>query len=630
MLDKEKPFAFPNGIEHENAHLDKDDGNTLVGLLAMRSQRTPAGVALSHKRDGAWAELTWGQVLEEVKVLSAGLVAVGLQPGDRVAIFAGTSAQWILCDFAVSAAGGITVPIYASSTPDECQYLLNHSESVLIFVDNDEKDARQAGRLSRLRQKLTECPSVRQVVVFDGAGIDDQEMTLEEFRQRGEAAHQASPAAFDARLGQVEPDDVCSIIYTSGTTGEPKGVMLTHGSYFYTARSLERIQLMLPPDALIMFLPLAHVFGQMLKAGWVTIGYKLIIAESPEKLLANVAESQPTILPSVPRVFEKIYNTVLASGGGAAGTKGKLFRWAMAQFDRYFEARRAGRRHRSLSFELAKRLVFTKVAEGLRKKLGGRIRLFLSGGAPLPQKIAYFFDMIGFKILEGYGLTECTAAGTSNRPDDVHLGTVGRPSPGTELRLAYDGEILLRGPGLMKGYYKNPAATAEALDPDGWLHTGDIGELDANGCLRITDRKKDIIVTSGGKKLAPQKLENMLKGFPLISQALVHGDKRSYLTALLCVSEEQARQLLAKRGVTSGDYADLSRRPEIRQAVQQVVDQVNAELPPYSTLKKFVVLDHDLTQESGALTPTLKVKRKVCNERYETLLNDLYDERSIQ
>jgi long-chain acyl-CoA synthetase len=328
----------------------------------------------------------------------------------------------------------------------------------------------------------------------------------------------------------------------------------------------------------------------------------------------------------VPRVFEKVYNNVLANGSAAPGAKGKLFRWSFRLFNEYAEAKNEGREYSSLGFSLAKRLVFSKVAATLNEKLGGRMRLFVSGGAPLSRKIALFFDLLGFKVLEGYGLTETSAATTVNRPDKIKIGTVGPAVPGTELKIASDGEILIRGPGVMKGYFRNPAATAEVLEPDGWFHTGDIGELDSDGYLRITDRKKDIIVTAGGKKVAPQNLENLLKTFPLVSQAMVYGDRRKYLTALVCVSEEAGQKLLAERGVSVTSYADLSRRPEISAAVQQVIDQVNAHQPPYSTLKKFAIVDREFSQESGELTPTLKVKRKFTIQRYKAILDSLYDE----
>jgi len=352
----------------------------------------------------------------------------------------------------------------------------------------------------------------------------------------------------------------------------------------------------------------------------------MIFAQSTETLLADIGETSPTILPAVPRIFEKIYNAVVSNGTSAPGLKGKLFRWAMRHFEESVEARMQGRSHDSLSLALARRLVFSKVKATLDAKLGGRMRLFVSGGAPLSRKIAYFFDMLGFEVLEGYGLTETTGGATVNPPGRTRIGTVGPPMPGCEVKIASDGEILIRGPNVMKGYFNAPEATREVLEPDGWFHSGDIGEFDASGYVRITDRKKDIIVTAGGKNVAPQNLENSLKTFPIVSQAMVHGDKRKYLSVLITVNEEVARKMLSDQGITPpAAYAEVAARPEIASAVQKVLDTLNAHEPPYNQLKRFHVMDHDFTQESGDLTPTLKVKRKACTQRYQAILDGLYD-----
>jgi len=527
----------------------------LVELLRQRAA-SPTQVAASWKTGGRWVDVTWGELLEDVKALSAGLVALGVKPGDRVAIFSDTRLQWVVWDLAISAAQAITVPLYASNTPEEVRYILEHSESTLVFVDHDEPAPKQSGRLTRVRQKLAECPSVRQVVLLEGAVSGERELTVADLRARGAEAHAARPEVFEERGRALQPEDTCSIIYTSGTTGNPKGVLLTHRNWAYEAEAVKDIAVILPTDAVMLFLPLAHSFGQVVKAAWLRLGFKLIFAESLEKLMSNLVETKPTILPAVPRVFEKVYNGVVANGSAAPGLKGRLFRWAFALFDEYAEAKLHGREPPVLGMLLARKLVFSKVRATLDEKLGGSMRQFVSGSAPLAPKIAYFFDLIGYKVLEGYGLTETSAASCVNRPERIKIGTVGPPLPGTEVRIAPDGEILLRGPGVMKGYFKNEEATTEVLAADGWFHTGDIGEVDADGFVRITDRKKDIIVTAGGKNVAPQNLENTLKTFPLISQAIVHGDQRKYLVVLLTVAEEPARKLLADQGVTAGSYAE--------------------------------------------------------------------------
>jgi long-chain acyl-CoA synthetase len=601
---------------------------TLVDLLLARA-REPSKVAATHKTDGKWVDVSWGTILEEVKKLSAGLVASGVKPGDRVGIFAATSLQWLLCDLAISAAQAITVPIYASNTPDECRYILNNSECVLLFVDSDEQDAKQMGRVSRIRQKLREVPALRKIVIFSGAASGEREAKLADIIREGMASPAYAGLAFDARVARIKADDPACFIYTSGTTGDPKGVILTHGNWSYEASGASLIGMMRPDDSVMLFLPLAHSFAQVVKASWLGMSYRLIFAESIDKLLANLAEARPTVLPSVPRVFEKVYNNVIANGSTAPGVKGSLFRWSFRLFDEYVEAKKRGRDYSSLGFSLAKKLVFSKVTSTLNEKLGGNLRLFISGGAPLSPKIAYFFELLGFKVLEGYGLTETAAGTTVNLLNKIKIGTVGPPFPGTEIKIAADGEILIRGPGVMKGYFKNAAATQEVLEPDGWFHTGDIGELDADGYLKITDRKKDIIVTAGGKNVAPQNIENALKTHSLISHAMVYGDKRKYLSALICVNEEVARKLLAEMGITGKSYAEMAKTKELEAAVQAAVDQVNAEFPPYSQLKRFALLDHEFTQESGELTPTLKVKRKVATQRYKAILDGLYDGETI-
>lgn len=592
----------------------------LIEMLLARVASTKTWAA-THKTPSGWVQVSWAEVLDEVRAISDGLVGLGVKPGDRVAIFAATSLRFALVDLAISAARAISVPIYASNTPDEVRYVLSNSGAVAVFVDDDRPDARQAGRLSRVRLKLAEVPDCRHVILFEGEGDGGRELSFDALLAGGKAV-----TDFDARVAAIADEDLCHFIYTSGTTGDPKGVMLSHGNWAYEARTIRSLGAMAPEDSVMLFLPLAHSFAQVVKAAWVGMGFTLIFAEAVDKVVTNLAETRPSILPAVPRVFEKVFAGVQANALAAPGVKGGLARWAFRLFDEYVEAKEAGRPYDSLGFALARRLVFSKVKKGLDEKLGGRLRLFISGGAPLPRKIAWFFDLLGFSVCEGYGLTETSAGSTINLPDAMKIGTVGRPFPGVEVKLADDGEILIRGPHLMKGYYRNEAATAEVLGPDGWFHSGDIGEIDAQGFVRITDRKKDLIKTSGGKYCAPQNLENALKTFPIVSNSMVYGDGRPYLTVLVCPNEEHGRKLLTQQGVTVADYAELARRPEIHAAVQQAIDAVNAQQPPYSTLKKFTLMDHDFSQETGELTPTLKVKRKACTQKYLALLDAMYGE----
>jgi long-chain acyl-CoA synthetase len=596
----------------------------LVSLLLSRAAR-PDAVGATVYEGGAWKSVTWGAIRDEVRRMSAALLAQGIKPGDRVAIFAGTSLRWCIVDLAVSAARGITIPIYASNTPEEVHYIVEHSGSSLLFVDDDVADGKQPGRLSRVRACIGRLPGVKAVVVFEGP-VAGKEVAYRDFIAKGDAVEKADPKGFETRLAAIKMSDPCLFIYTSGTTGNPKGVQLTHGNWAYEASATAQIGLMLPDDSVMLFLPLAHSFAQVVKTVWLSMGFRMIFSRGTDKLMADLVETSPSILPSVPRIFEKVYEGVVGNGSSAPGLKGRLFRWAMRHFDEYVNARLQGREYSSLSFALAKRLVFSKVKATLDQKLGGRMRLFVSGGAPLSRKIAYFFDLLGFQVLEGYGLTETSAAATVNRPGKVKIGTVGLPLPGCEVKIASDGEILIRGPNVMAGYYRNPEATQEAMTPDGWFRSGDIGEIDPDGVVRITDRKKDIIVTAGGKNVAPQNIENALKTRPLVSQAMVYGDKRKYLSVLITINEGAAQKLLASSGAPPAQsYAELAKRPEVLRGVQATITEFNQNEPPYNQLKRFAVMDHDFTQETGELTPTLKVKRKACTLKYQAILDSLYD-----
>jgi long-chain acyl-CoA synthetase len=596
----------------------------LVALLLARAAR-PDVVGATVYEGGSWKSVTWGAIRDEVRRLSAALVAQGVKPGDRVAVFAATSLRWCVVDLAVSAARGVTIPIYASNTPEEVQYILDHSGASVLFVDDDVADGKQPGRLSRVRACRAQTPGVKTLVVFDGPTAGG-EVPYRDFIAKGDALEKSDPKGFETRLQAIKMSDPCLFIYTSGTTGNPKGVQLTHGNWAYEAAVTAQIGLMVPEDSVMLFLPLAHSFAQVVKTVWLSLGFRMIFSRGTDKLMADLMETSPSILPSVPRIFEKVYEGVIGNGSSAPGLKGRLFRWAMRNFDAYVDARLQGREYSSLSFALSQRLVFSKVKAALNQKLGGRMRLFVSGGAPLSRKIAYFFDLLGFEVLEGYGLTETSAAATVNRPGKVKIGTVGIPLPGCEVKIASDGEILIRGPNIMAGYYKNPEATQEAMAAEGWFRSGDIGEIDPDGSIRITDRKKDIIVTAGGKNVAPQNIENSLKTRPIVSQAMVYGDKRKYLSVLITINEEAAKKVLAAAGAPPAQsYAELAQRQEVLKVVRATIDDFNHHEPPYNQLKRFAVMDHDFTQETGELTPTLKVKRKACTLKYQTVLDGLYD-----
>jgi long-chain acyl-CoA synthetase len=588
----------------------------LVALFEAQARARGSAAAVKHKRDGKWSDVSWAELARRARDVSDGLAALGVRRGDRIAIIGETQLEWILADLGVLGAGAIVVTIYQSNRPHECQYILENSGARFVFCDSD-------AQVAKIREVKPKLPALEGILRASGRAADAFERTLADLERMGAEWRKANPRAHEERLAAIGLDDPASFIYTSGTTGNPKGVVLTHGNWVYEANVSAEIKLMGPDDVALMFLPMAHSFAKVIEAAWFSTGATAAFVESLEKIMDNASEVRPTVMPSVPRIFEKAFNTVVSKGLATPGLKGKLFAMAMEGFDGYATARERGRPYMSFGFLIGKKLVFPKLSKALSERFGGRMRIFISGGAPLSPKIAYFFDLLGFTILEGYGLTETSAGTFVNRPATNRIGTVGPPMPGTQVRIADDGEILVKGPGVMKEYYRSPEATAEVLK-EGWLYTGDIGHLDDAGNLKITDRKKDIIVTAGGKNVAPQNLENELKTDPLISQVMVHGDKRKFLSALVTLNEENARKWAAENGVPAG--AALHEDPKVKARIQASIDALNAKEPSYSTLKKFAIVAKDFTQETGELTPTLKVKRKVVTQKYQALLDSFYVE----
>jgi long-chain acyl-CoA synthetase len=604
---------------------------SIVHLLRTRVVESANARAARGRKNGVWSELTWAQLGQRVRNMANGLLASGLQPGDRVCIFSPTRLEWALLDLAISYAGGVTVPNYASNTIEETVFILENSGSTLAFADNDEREkSQEGGRLTRLVKAKPRVPAVRELFVIDEESLGQHPASsLAALEKKGEAYAAANPGALEARADAIDPYQPNCFIYTSGTTGNPKGVMLAHYSIVFECVALGQMNLMKPDDTMLLFLPMAHVFGKVAAAAWVALGFEMAFCDNVDKIMEYAAEAKPTVLPAVPRIFEKVYAGVIQKATSAPGVKGKLAKWAMGQFDQWAEAKMKGQEYSSLGLSLAKKLVFSKIAALLKERLGGRIKLCISGSAPLARKIAYFFEFNDLLILEAYGLTENAAGATANRPEKNKIGTVGAPFPGTELRLdPSDGEILLRGPHVMRGYWQNPEATKEVLGDDGWFRTGDIGEVDSEGYVRITDRKKDLIKTSGGKYIAPQNLENLLKAnSSIISQVMIHGDRRKFVTALVTVSEEPVKALLAQQGVTGLSYADMAKHATVRTELQKVFDGLNATLPSYETIKNFGVLPRDFTIEDGELTPSLKVKRKVVTKKFIEVLDGFYGEK---
>ncbi len=566
------------------------------------------------KKDKLWRSLTWSQVISRVKVLSEALKKADVSHGDRVAILSQTRYEWTLVDLAILSLGAVTVPIYQSNTAEEVEYILSNSEARFIFVEN----STQLEKLLEIRSRL---PHLKIIVVFEGQIMGEGVLSLEEFEKSG----QKDGSDFETRIRQIGTEDLATLVYTSGTTGPPKGVMLSHGNLLGENIAIKAVFPHNAGNEALLFLPLAHILARVVQFFQLTEGFTHSYAESVEKLIDNLGEVRPHFMVCVPRIFEKVYQNMLANVENASSLKKGIFRWAKEvgkEHSLCVQKRQVPSASLKLRYSLAHKLVFSK----LHKKLGGRIQFFISGGAPLSREIAEFFHGAGLLILEGYGLTETTAAINGNSENAMAFGTVGRPLIGVEEKIASDGEILVRGPMVSKGYWKRPEETAEVFTKDGWFHTGDIGEFDENGLLKITDRKKDIIITAGGKNIAPQNIENMIKTDPLISQVVVHGDRRKFLSALITLEPTELKRRATRLGLADQSLAALSKAPEIESEVKRILEEKNRHLAKYETIKKFAIIEKDFSVEGGELTPSLKVKRKVVNERYKDILDSFYQD----
>ena len=581
---------------------------TTLGGMVLAATERHHGPALRFARDGARAEWSYEDLGTRVRELARGLVALGIEPGDRVAILGGTRPEWTLADCAALCAGATVVPIYQTNSPGECRYVLTHSDARAVVVE----DAEQLEKIEAIRG---ECPSLEHVVSMQ-SGLPVP--SLDDLRKR---AGEVDADVLDVRLEAVAPTDVATIVYTSGTTGPPKGCALTHANCLATLDMYERRLELHGEVVIFMFLPLAHVLARVTELVALDVGGTLAFwSGDPKRLLEDIAASAPTHFPSVPRVFEKIHTRALAGVEDAGVMKRKLFEWALATGAKTRDAQRRGATNPLLDAQhrLADRLVLSKV----RGLFGGRLELALTGAAPIAGDVLEFFDACGVIVLEAYGLTETCAAATLNTPDASRAGTVGRALPGTDIRIGDDGEVLVRGPSVFPFYHRDEAATLETLE-DGWLHSGDLGEIDADGFLRITGRKKDLIITSSGKNIAPANIEAALRESRWISQAVVHGDRHPYLVALLTLDPEEALALAGELGIAP-DIAAMASDGRVLGVLQREVDVVNERFARIEQIKRFVVLDHDLTIGAGELTPTLKVKRAIVEDRYGEQLEELY------
>jgi long-chain acyl-CoA synthetase len=589
---------------------------SVAQMFLDRVAATPQAEAFRYPRGDGWESVTWQQVNDRVQRIAAGLISLGIAPEDRVALASATRDEWVLVDFAVLCAGAATTTVYPTTNAGDVAYIVANSGSRVVVAE----DQAQVDKLIERRAGL---PDVQKVVIIDGTGDGDWVITLDQLEQRGKQVLADTPHVVEDRVHAIRPEHLASIIYTSGTTARPKGVRLTHAAWTYTAAAIDSANILRPDDVNYLWLPLAHSFGKVLQAAQIRIGFPTAIDGRIEKIVDNLAVVKPTFVAAVPRIFEKVHNRVVQGAKEGGGLKYKIFRWAFkigAQWSSLVQEGKKPGFWLAFRYRLATKLVFSK----LQARFGGRLKYFISGSAPLARDLAEFFHAANVLILEGYGLTESSAATFVNRPESYRFGTVGLPMPGTEVKIAEDGEILIKGRGIMRGYHNLPQATAEALT-DRWLHTGDIGQIEPGGFLRITDRKKDLIKTSGGKYVAPQAIEGKLKAIcPWVSQVVVHGDNRNYCSALVTLDEEAVKKWAAEHGKGGAAIAQLAEDPGVRALVQGGIDELNTSLASWETIKKFTILPAELTVESGELTPSLKVKRKAVETRYKALLDGMY------
>jgi long-chain acyl-CoA synthetase len=573
--------------------VERAAGTKTIANLWRRAEARTGTAYQVEAADSTWRDVSWAEARTAVDEIANGLLALGVGKGDAFGILGRTKVEWVLFDFALGSIGAIGAGIYPSLPAKDCAYVLEHSDAVGVLVEDEEQ-------LTKIEQARAELPKLAHVLTFDG---------IDELRSRGREHARSHPDALERARSSIAGDDLFTYIYTSGTTGPPKACMITHRNYYEMVGAVDDVpEFIGPDDVILLYLPLAHNFGRCLHllAGYV--GCTIAFCPDPMRVAEVAPAVKPTVLPSVPRVFEKVHTAVQASFDEATGIKRRLVDWALRVGRRVSELRQQGKPvPAGLAFQhrLADKLVYSKV----KAKLGGRLRLPISGGAPLAKEIAEFFHTIDLLIIEGYGQTECTTASNVNMPTSFRFGTVGPAIPGIEVRVAGDGEVLVRGPNVFAGYYKDEDATREVLDEEGWLHTGDIGSID-DGFLTITDRKKDIIVTAQGKNVAPQNIENALKASKYVSQALVIGDRRPYLTALITLDEAETAKL--------GDRADMEA------LVQEIVDEWNRDKASFEQVKRFAILPRDFSAEEDEVTPTMKLRRKIVADHFAVEIEALY------
>ena len=591
--------------------------SSVPAMFRDRVAATPDAEAFRFPDGDGWASVTWRELGDRVTLVAAGRVALGIQPAERVALASGTRYEWALVDFAILAAGAAPTTVYPTTHAEDVAFIVANSGSRIAIAE----DQKQVDKLVAHRAEL---PAVSKVVVIDGAGDGDWVISLDDLEQLGRDLLAQAPTTVNDRIDAIRRDQLATLIYTSGTTGKPKGVRLTQDSWTYTAAAMDSLGVLSDKDLNYLWLPLAHAFGKVMLALPLQIGFTTVIDGRVDKIIENLAVIRPTIMGAVPRIFEKVHGRITEMMAKEGGIKKRLFDWASEVGLQVSRAKQAGQRPSPLlaaQHKLADRLVFSTI----RQRFGGRMRFFISGSAALDRDIAQWFDAVGVIVLEGYGLTETSAASSINRPTAYRFGTVGWTLPQTEVKVADDGEILLKGPGIMNGYHDLPEATAEAIEADGWFHTGDIGELDGEGFLRITDRKKDMFKTSQGKYVAPSAISAHFKGIcPYASEIIVYGEGKPYCVALVSLDADSIREWAADNGMGEKSFGEIARDSTTREMVSGYVEQLNKGLNRWEQVKRFSIIDRELTVEAGDLTPSLKLKRKAVVDNFHDSIDTLY------
>ena len=588
----------------------------LTNLLLDRVRRSGDRVITHSKVGGRWVGHTWKEAMVRIEETALGLLELGIEAKDKVAILSSTRQEWGMCDLAILSIGGITVGLYPTLTGEQIRHLLDHSASKLVFVEND-------GLREKVERALAGADPRPLIVQFDGRPAGSGQLDIVGLRRKGALRKIDRPEELERRMREIQSTDAVTYVYTSGTTGEPKGAVLTHANFHYVIHATQKL---VPYEGhrTLAFLPLAHSLQRYVSYLALITDVEAYFAESMDAVRENIQEVRPTAFAVIPRVLEKIHARILASASQGSGVQAQVFPRALAALAEVGTARRAGhvpRLRARVAAELADRLVGQRVRRGL----GGRKELPGCSSATLAKDVHEFFENIGIPILEGWGLTETSAPATINTLESRRIGTVGRPLPGTHVKIASDGEILVKGPGVFGGYHLNPEATKEAFDDQGWFKTGDIGSISRAGFLTITDRKKDLIITSGGKNIAPQPIEHLLKREPLIGQAVLIGDRRPYLVALLGIDSDTRKEVARAQGLSEDTAIEtLAAHPAVKERIERHVAQVNARLPPYEQIKKWDLLPDEMSIDSGELTPTMKVKRRVVSERHGARIEELY------